>query len=146
MASPNVRMRQSSAPRARFWRRAAAYLLDLLLLAVPITAVRAAGPNPILAYGIDLVLMLAYFTVFEGGRAGQTPGKRLLAIRVLDLAGGASIGYPRGFIRAVGKYLSGLALGLGFLWMLWDGERQTWEDKLAYTVVVPADAYPRDSA
>ncbi len=30
---------------------------------------------------------------------------------------------------------------LGYLWMLWDPEKQTWHDKLATTVVVPADAY-----
>jgi hypothetical protein len=26
--------------------------------------------------------------------------------------------------------------------MLWDREKQTWQDKIAGTVVVPIDAYP----
>jgi uncharacterized RDD family membrane protein YckC len=31
---------------------------------------------------------------------------------------------------------------LGYLWMLWDKERQTWHDKFANSVVVPVSAYP----
>ena len=30
---------------------------------------------------------------------------------------------------------------LGYLWMLWDKEKQTWQDKFAGSVVVPVDAY-----
>jgi uncharacterized RDD family membrane protein YckC len=33
-------------------------------------------------------------------------------------------------------------LYLGYFWMLWDREAQTWHDKLASTVVVPISAYP----
>ena len=33
---------------------------------------------------------------------------------------------------------------LGYFWMLWDGEKQTWHDKLATTVVVPVAYYPVD--
>ena len=41
------------------------------------------------------------------------------------------------FVReVVGKFLSGLVLCLGYLWMLWDAERQCWHDKLVGTRVV----------
>ena len=33
--------------------------------------------------------------------------------------------------------LSGLPLGLGFLWPLWDANRQAGDDKIAGTLVVP---------
>ncbi len=29
---------------------------------------------------------------------------------------------------------------IGYLWMLWDREKQTWHDKVASAYVVPADA------
>jgi uncharacterized RDD family membrane protein YckC len=34
------------------------------------------------------------------------------------------------------KLVSGVALGLGYLWMLWDPNKQTWHDKVAKTYVV----------
>jgi hypothetical protein len=33
---------------------------------------------------------------------------------------------------------------LGYLWMIWDREKQTRHDKLATSVVVPTSAYPVD--
>jgi len=52
-------------------------------------------------------------------------------------------------VRAAGRwaaasrrsFLSGIFL-LGYLWMLWDAQQQTWHDKLANTTVVPVSAYP----
>ena len=40
------------------------------------------------------------------------------------------------------RIVSGFVCLLGYLWMLWDRERQTWHDKVANTVVVPTSAYP----
>jgi uncharacterized RDD family membrane protein YckC len=57
---------------------------------------------------------------------------------------GGPIGYGRGLLRYVGKITSSIPCLLGFLWMLWDREKQTWHDKIATTVVVPVDAYPVD--
>jgi uncharacterized RDD family membrane protein YckC len=34
------------------------------------------------------------------------------------------------------SYVSQLALLLGYLWMLWDPNKQTWHDKVAQSVVV----------
>jgi len=61
---------------------------------------------------------------------------------VIDFAGGGSIGYGRAFIRWIGRLISSLILYLGYLWMLWDKENQTWHDKMANDVVVPVSAYP----
>ena len=37
---------------------------------------------------------------------------------------------------------SGIPCFLGYFWMLWDSEKQTWHDKMAITVVVPTSDYP----
>ena len=42
----------------------------------------------------------------------------------------------------MGRILSGLAVGLGYRWMLWQREKQCWHDTLAGDVVVPESAYP----
>jgi uncharacterized RDD family membrane protein YckC len=46
------------------------------------------------------------------------------------------IGYTRGFLRYIGRIISSLPIGLGYFWMLWDPQKQTWHDKIANSVVV----------
>jgi uncharacterized RDD family membrane protein YckC len=131
---------RASGPRAGFWRRFAAALIDgiivLVVLGVLSAIVKGAG------YGIGLLLSIAYFVYFEGGETGQTPGKRALGIRVVDFSTGGPIGYGRAFVRWIGRIISSAVVYLGYLWMLWDREKQTWHDKLANDVVVPVSDYP----
>jgi uncharacterized RDD family membrane protein YckC len=99
--------------------------------------------NAGLANALTSLLSLAYYVALEGSASGQTVGKRVLGIRVLDFRGGTgSIGYGRALVRNLVKYVSAIPLFLGYLWMLWDQENQTWHDKAASSVVVPVDAYP----
>jgi uncharacterized RDD family membrane protein YckC len=132
-----------SGPRAGFWRRFVAALLDGIILGVVggILGAILGADDRNAANGIGALLGVFYYTYFEGS-SGQTLGKRALGIRVIDLGGGGSIGYGRAFIRYIGRFVSGIVLLLGYLWMLWDKEKQTWHDKFANSVVVPVSAYP----
>lgn len=86
-----------------------------------------------------IVVYLLYFTLFTGWR-GQTPGKMLVGIRVVDAAGEFP-GLRRAFMReVVGKFLSSTAFYVGFLWPIWDPQKQAWHDKIAETWVVAAHA------
>jgi uncharacterized RDD family membrane protein YckC len=132
-----------SGPRSGFWRRFAAALLDGILLGILqgiITAILSDSTGA--AYAISTVISYAYYIALEGGPRGQTLGKMALGIRVIDFNTGGSIGYGRALVRQLVKIVSGLVLLLGYLWMLWDREKQTWHDKAANSVVVPVDAYP----
>ena len=133
--------RGPSGPRSGFWRRFGALLIDSLILGVAYGVLLALF-NAGVAYALYLVADFAYYTLLEGGPTGQTVGKRALGIRVIDFRAGGPIGYGRGFLRQIGKILSGIPFGLGYFWMLWDREKQCWQDKIATTVVVPVDAYP----
>jgi uncharacterized RDD family membrane protein YckC len=128
-----------SGPRAGFWQRAGALLVDVLVLAIPTLVLYLIDPN--LGNFGGLVIGAIYFTVMDGGPSGQTLGKKVLGIRVYDLREGGPIGYGRGFIRWLIMDLFSWILLLGYLWMLWDKEKQTWHDKAAGSVVVPVDAY-----
>jgi|SRR3954447_4162595 uncharacterized RDD family membrane protein YckC len=135
-----------SGPRAGFWIRFGAYLLDVLIYGIPaaVVVVVAALINDtlgVLAYFLVIVGSIAYFIYFEGGPEGATPGKRVCGIRIIDMNTGGPIGYGRAFIRWIMKIVSGAVFYLGYLWMLWDKEKQCWHDKVANDVVVPADAY-----
>ena len=52
------------------------------------------------------------------------------------------IGYQRAAVRYLASIVSAICLFIGYLWMLWDKEKQTWHDKLSNSVVVPASDYP----
>jgi uncharacterized RDD family membrane protein YckC len=130
-----------SGPRSGFWRRFAAAFVDGLVLAIP-NAIFIAALDYATANVLSLLVGISYFTYFEGGPTGQTLGKRALGIRVIDFKGGGPIGYGRGLLRYIARFLSAIVFFLGYFWMLWDPEKQTWQDKIAGTVVVPVDAYP----
>ncbi|MEA2403763.1 MAG: hypothetical protein QOE08_410 [Thermoleophilaceae bacterium] len=135
-----IQQQAQVGPRAGFWRRFAAALLDGIMLGI-LNAILTAGLKGA-GYALGIVISIAYFTYFEGGPSGQTVGKRALGIRVIDFDNGGPIGYARGFVRWICRYLSAIPLFLGYFWMLWDGQSQTWHDKLANDVVVPQSAYP----
>ena len=130
-------------PRAGFWIRFLAAVIDGLLLGIVNTIIvrEASGPAE---YAIGLVISLSYFTYFEGSASGQTIGKKAASIRVVDINGGGRIGHNRAFIRWLGRFVSTVVFLLGYFWMLWDAERQTWHDKFADAVVVPTADYPVD--
>ena len=76
-----------------------------------------------------------YFTAFLTLWRGQTPGKRLLGVRVIRLDG-RPLGWWYSFER-FGGYAASLSTGLlGFLQILWDANRQGLHDKAVETVVI----------
>jgi uncharacterized RDD family membrane protein YckC len=130
-----------SGPRTSFGRRFVAYLIDAIILGVPYGIAYGIGGET-LAGLVALVVNAAYFTWLEGGASGQTVGKKVMGIRVIDFRSGGPIGYGRALGRYFARILSALPLLLGYFWMLWDREKQTWHDKLVTSVVVPEAAYP----
>ena len=86
------------------------------------------------AYGLWLV---GYFIVFWSA-TGQTPGNRLLQIRVCRADDGAVPSPGAALLRFVGLILAALPLFAGFLPILLDDRRRGVHDMLAGTVVVPA--------
>jgi uncharacterized RDD family membrane protein YckC len=134
-----------SGPRASFGRRFVAALLDGILLGI-VYAILLAVVSQEAAYGLYLLAGIVYYTLLEGGATGQTLGKKALGIRVIDFNSGGSIGYGRGAIRYIGRLVSSIACFLGYFWMLWDKEKQTWHDKFATSVVVPESYYPITSS
>ena len=91
---------------------------------------------------LSFVLGIAYYAYLEGSPSGQTVGKKAMNIRVIDFGGGGPIGPGRALLRYVGRIPSTIVCLLGYFWMLWDKEKQTWHDKIATTVVVPTADYP----
>ena len=123
---------------AGFWLRFAAYLIDSTILSAPVYIVVLAVPDAALALQlVALIAGVAYYAVLEGGETGQTLGKKALSIRVVDQdTWQPNIGIGRGIGRYFSRFLSSLPLFLGYFWMLWDKDKQTFHDKLARTRVI----------
>ena len=115
-------------PRAEFGVRLAALLIDIVLVAV--------------ATGVTVVLSFLPFPLVFGGYMfalwlwrGTTVGGIVFNLKVVRLDG-RPIDAATAMVRTLVAFLSVCVAGLGFLWCLWDDERQTWHDKVAGTVVV----------
>jgi uncharacterized RDD family membrane protein YckC len=90
---------------------------------------------------VALCWSVGYFAFFWS-TTGQTPGNRLMAIRVVDAR---TLAPPRPG-RAVRRFfcliIAALPFCLGFLWVLVDDRRRGWHDKLARTVVADVTGEP----
>ena len=122
--------------RAGFWRRFVQYILDAIIFGVVGGALAAAlGASAVGRQGLVTVLGVVYFTVLEGS-SSQTIGMRVLGLRVVDSKTGGPIDYSRAFIRSLGRILASIPIGLGYLWVAWDKEKQGWHDKIGSTYVI----------
>lgn len=91
--------------------------------------------------GLGFGWAAVYFTAFLAMMQGQTPGKRLLGLRVIRLDG-KPLGWWIAFER-FGGYAASFSVGLlGFMQILWDRNRQGLHDKACETVVVRTSAQP----
>ena len=128
-----------SGPRASFGERLIAALIDGIVVGL---ATGLLGRIGILGSLVGFVASYGYYVYLEGSPSGQTVGKRAMSIRVVGMQTGQTIGYAGAFIRVIGKIVSSIACLIGYFWMLWDPEKQTWHDKFANSVVVPVSSYP----
>jgi len=136
---------------AGFWRRVGAFLIDAVLLAIPLFVGTALVPQmagPLLTPGnvaatrgegavglFALVVMWLYFAVLESSRHQATLGKLALGLRVTDLVG-SPISFGRASGRFFGKWLSVLPLYLGFVMAGFTARKQTLHDIVAGTLVL----------
>jgi uncharacterized RDD family membrane protein YckC len=130
---------------AAWWKRLVALVIDnaLLYAVTTVVALQASSSSTVgdLRVLAELALTFLYFG-YLNGVYGQTVGKRLLGIRVIDVATGDAIGFRRGLAR----YGTVALLTMAFvvpamidgLWPLRDERRQAWHDKVARSLVIDA--------
>jgi parvulin-like peptidyl-prolyl isomerase/uncharacterized RDD family membrane protein YckC len=84
------------------------------------------------SYAIYLILQLA---------KGNTPGKRYFNLRVVKADGSHVDFWTMFVVREIwGRVVSTIPLLLGYFWMLFDKNSQTWHDKIANTLVLQLSA------
>jgi uncharacterized RDD family membrane protein YckC len=137
-------------PLAAFWQRAAAFLIDFLIVLavyVPVEIMRqyfeqTAAHHPIkiaVNFSLHDLEDLVYFVVYAGlcvwRTNGLTVGKRLLRIRIVSLV------HPRITLwqsveRALGYGASALEGGFGFIQFFIHRNRCCVHDRIAETIVI----------
>lgn len=99
-----------------------------------ITFVLALADTGLAALGS--IIGLAVYCVMVG--KGQSIGQKATSIRIIDSNTGAGISGGKALGRRLVSIISALPCYLGFFWMLWDKDKQTWHDKIMNTSVVKA--------
>ena len=84
--------------------------------------------------GRSFVLLLVYRVALWSWK-GTTVGGIICRLRVVRMDG-KPLAFTDSLVRGLASILSAAAAGLGWLWILWDPERQAWHDKIAGTLVV----------
>ena len=84
-----------------------------------------------LIIGIIPLVLFAYLI----SNKGYSPGKKLLGLAIQKKNGG-NLSFGKAIVRELGKIISIIPLGLGFIWIFFDKKRQAWHDKFAGSVVV----------
>ena len=85
--------------------------------------------------GLWVLWTVSYF-VFFWSSTGQTPGSRVMRIRVVDGHGRGALKPRRALLRVAGLYLAAIPLLAGYWMMLWDDRSRCLQDRIARTVVV----------
>lgn len=115
---------------AGFGSRAAAWLLDVLVLLLPTLLVNIT----VLPLIGSLLVEFLYHWLTVAYWDGQTIGKRALGIRIAR-PDGSPVDTNVAAGRSLMRIVSGIPFGLGFLWAAWEPNKRTWHDMTADTRV-----------
>ncbi|MBP2669271.1 MAG: rdd family protein [Deltaproteobacteria bacterium] len=149
-------------PYAGFWTRAAARIIDLVLILAAFNVVYLAdrlgsdagmwtgsgfGEGEPTGAGLSPANVLralfflsfpVFYYVYLHGTYGQTFGKMALKIRVVN-EDGSPLDHRKAFLRWLGYFLCDLTFNIGYVWAAFDHRKQGLHDKVCKTLVIRAD-------
>jgi uncharacterized RDD family membrane protein YckC len=121
----------TAMPRAGFWLRIGALLLDVVLVGFLGSIVLGSFHHESNLH----LLVLATYGACMWKLRGATVGGIVCDLRVVRVDG-RPIEWETAIVRALGCFLSLAVCGLGFIWIAFDENHQAWHDKIAGTLVV----------
>ena len=152
---------QESKPKvryARFGSRALGFVTDIFMIGLPVSlviiiffgydetkragamdvivqseAAAANAPDPLVSI-IQILLSMAVYT-FMWRRGGQTPGKKMAKIRVVDAKTFESASWPQLVVRFIGYFISAITL-IGFFIGFMRRDKRALHDLISRTAVI----------
>jgi uncharacterized RDD family membrane protein YckC len=126
--------------------RLVGYIVDIIIISVAVIAFTIIGAllaavlpiiGGIAIFIAIIVVPLVYFPYFWS-KSGQTPGQKMMGIKVVRDADGGPVTMGSAILRLVGYWISGLVFYLGYIWIFIDKRKRGWFDLIAGTVVIKA--------
>ena len=141
LVPPVASLEESLWPRAGFWVRFLATLLDWIMFSLLFFG----GGNLLLPHAIlnhlePGRLVVPVWIAYHVGMwtwKGTTIGGIILGLKVVRVDG-QPLEFGVALIRSLAALLSFGAMCLGFFWAGWSREKQSWHDKIAGTIIVKA--------
>jgi uncharacterized RDD family membrane protein YckC len=143
----------ATGPLASWGQRAIGYLIDALIVFVVFIvglfiAIVAAVISDTLGALFFFVFYVAiavswFYFGFLVGAKGRSPGMALTGLNCVSADTGQHIGGGMGVVRTLCHIVDSIICYIGWLFPLWDPQRQTLADKIVKTVVVAEQ--PRES-
>lgn len=132
-AVPAQAISAASFERAGFWLRLGAAALDVVLIGIVFNFMEGFLRH---LYLLDsFPLWLGIYCVAMWATKGTTIGGIVCGLKVVRLDD-RPMDWPTAIVRGLGAFLSLAIAGLGFIWVAFDNEKQSWHDKIAGTTIV----------
>lgn len=123
---PLTAVAAAALPRAGFWIRVAASVIDAVLVGI-VTSVTHTGAA--------LPAIFAAYCVVMWAMKATTIGGIICGLKVVRLDD-RKVDWVVAVVRGLAGFLSLAVAGLGFLWVAFDDQKQSWHDKIAGTTIV----------
>ena len=121
-------------PRAGFWRRLGATLLDLIMVGIVLGMLDGIF-RPIFRVGGAFPVWFALYNVALWATKGTTIGGIICGLKLVRLDD-RPLEWSVAIVRGLSAFLSLAVAGFGFIWVAVDDEKQSWHDKIAGTTIV----------
>lgn len=121
----------STLPRAGFWLRFAASILDLILVSI----IFGLLSSMLFGLGGAFPLWMVIYAVAMWATKGTTIGGIICGLKVVRIDD-RPLDWSVAIVRGLSSFLSLAVAGLGFIWVVFDDDKQSWHDKIAGTTIV----------
>lgn len=118
-------------PRAGFWHRLGAVVLDAVLVGILCGFLSNIWHN----FGSAFPFWFAAYNVAMWATKGTTIGGIICGLKVVRLDD-RPVDWGVAIVRGLSAFLSLAVAGIGFIWVAFDDEKQSWHDKIAGTTIV----------
>jgi uncharacterized RDD family membrane protein YckC/DNA-directed RNA polymerase subunit RPC12/RpoP len=132
-------------PWAGFWIRLGAFWMDGLVVLLIAMFFGSLAYSTVLGQqlfpnmekiNLFLILLFIFYHALFLGKFKTTPGKKFFGLSIIPFKTSVKFGYSDAFLRTFAYFISELFLGIGFLWIAFDKNKQGWHDKIAKTSVI----------
>ncbi len=121
----------ATLPRAGFWHRLLASILDAVIVGMAFGMIHSIWHG----FGGIFPFWYAVYCVIMWATKGTTIGGIICGLKVVRLDD-RPVDWSVAIVRALSGFLSLAVAGLGFIWVVFDDEKQSWHDKIAGTTIV----------